>query len=920
MKRNFYLLVLSSLCIMTSRGLFAQVTNTGTDAFGYGFSTNLATTNPAVYSWIDISSTGTRVTGLGDDNVVSSIPLGIDFKYYWNTYNSVNVGSNGYIMFGDNSLIAQGANGMPTIPFQSDGKSNFIAPLMADLTFVSSADGSPLKGAKVLYQTVGDKFVITYDSVRFWNNGATGDPVTETSGMNTFQVVLDATTNNIQVNYKSCTGPAFTGSTGVVSMGMENLTGGLGLRWRRLTSGTFNTLGLPAANSATVVRYPAASTYSFIDVQAKAVFYPDNKGGAAFTSIPKTIEAYVKNAGTVKISAPCTARVLVSDINDNAIYNQSVILDSLAQGEQRLVSFPVPLEPGDTAGNFKVRLSTSMSGDQYANNNQIFTKLIVLDSTQGSVDLKFTAARPGTVTDSRQLVGGMIFDAPYQPMVISDITADLIWPDIDGWAASNIPGVQDSLTNTRIEVYLGDGPGGSRGSLIDSFTIANETDWAAEVIGEEFGTTGTLLNKIIRFKHKLPVPYWWESNHRIYVGAIHNLKTNFIWNAPYAEVYPVGTPASGRCLEITAGVWGENRGKDSLDVALGIVGNPVVPATMNISTFNNIICGTEVFDVPFNITGGPFESSNIFKLELSQPNGSFVNATTLTTLAGTTSGTFNVSLPQGLLPGTGYKIRVVSSSPVYAGTSANLFVGAAAQPTGINGLSRVCPSDTAISFSANGSPNATAFTWTLPSGASFSTADSLREIGVDFGPVVAGQITVSARNKCGASAATAKDLSANSVSFTSNGSVLTATVSTGALAYNWYFNGSLIQGANSSTYALTESGLYCAEATFQGGCIVKSECQNIIYSSTASALAAADGMTVFPNPAGSTLNIHLGDAAIFSGQIAIRNVLGQIMENINHTSGITGIDVSSWPSGIYFVTAGLKNGGSIQKKVRIGTR
>jgi hypothetical protein len=64
----------------------------------------------------------------------------------------------------------------------------------------------------------------------------------------------------------------------------------------------------------------------------------------------------------------------------------------------------------------------------------------------------------------------------------------------------------------------------------------------------------------------------------------------------------------------------------------------------------------------------------------------------------------------------------------------------------------------------------------------------------------------------------------------------------------------------------------------------------------------------------------LGDAAIFNGQIVIRNVLGQTLENINHTSGITGIDVSSWPSGIYFVTAGLKNGGSIQKKVRIGTR
>jgi hypothetical protein len=87
--------------------------------------------------------------------------------------------------------------------------------------------------------------------------------------------------------------------------------------------------------------------------------------------------------------------------------------------------------------------------------------------------------------------------------------------------------------------------------LIDSFTIANDTDWNAEVIGEEMGATGNLLNKIIRFKHQLPVPFWWETNQRIYVGAIHNLKTNFIWNAPYAEIYPVGTPASPQNMELS---------------------------------------------------------------------------------------------------------------------------------------------------------------------------------------------------------------------------------------------------------------------------------------------------------------------------------------------------------------------------------
>lgn len=913
MKTKFYRLfpLLFTIAVCS---LKAQVTNTGNDAFGYTFATNLATANPAVYDWIDISSTGTRITGLGDDNIVGPFQLGIEFKFYWNSYNSVFVGSNGYIMFGESALIAQGSAGMPNIPLSTDGKGNFIAPMLSDLTFVSSADGSPLPGAKILYQTVGNKFVITYDSVRFWNGGATGDPVTQTSGLNTFQVVLDGTTNNIQVNYKSCTGPAFTGSTGVVTMGIENITGQLGLRWRRLTAANFNTNGLPAANAATIVRYPASSTYLFRDVAAKGVFFRDNKGGMAFTSVPKTIEAYVKNAGTVKISTPCTARVLISDYNDNAIYNQTVVIDSIGQGEEKLVVFPVPLEPGDSAGGFKVRLSTTMTGDQYANNNIVNTKLIVLDSTQGEFNLKYTRPNPGTLADSRQSPGGMILDAPYQPMVVSHVTADLVWPDADGWASLN-PAISanDSLGKTRIEVYLGDGPGGSRGSLIDSFTIASDTDWNAVVIGEEV-SNGTLLNKIIRFKHQLPVPFWWETNQRIYIGAIHNRTTNFIWNAPYAEVYPVGTPASGRSLEITAGVWGEDRGKDSTDIALGLIGNPVVPATMTLSFSNNQVCSGESLSIPFTIGGGPFQPDNQFKLELSQPSGSFINATTVATQTGQGSGIFNFTLPGNLVAGINYRMRVVSTSPVYSGTSANILIGPAATPTGINGPFRVCPSENGVLFSAAGSPNGTAFNWTLPSGASFASADSLREIAVNFGPVVNGTITASARNKCGTSNSVSRSISPQTVSISVSGSTLTA-LSSGAISFVWLLDNNPISGANGSSIQASNAGLYCVEATFPNGCKVLSQC--VVITSVGDEISFKDGISVFPNPASGELNIHLNDN--YAGDILVRNMMGQEIVRMK-SNGVNLLDVSKWPSGVYMVIAGMEDGRILRKFVRIDAK
>ena len=127
----------------------------------------------------------------------------------------------------------------------------------------------------------------------------------------------------------------------------------------------------------------------------------------------------------------------------------------------------------------------------------------------------------------------------------------------------------------------------------------------------------------------------------------------------------------------------------------------------------------------------------------------------------------------------------------------------------------------------------------------------------------------------------------------------------------------MIPGVSGSSLQFSESGLYCVEATFPGGCVVKSECQTV--TSSASMKVAADGFTLFPNPASSLLNIHLGADGDFTGEISIRNMLGQGVATLS-SAGMSSISVEGWPSGVYFVSASLRNGGSIQKMVRIGTR
>ena len=575
MKNKFYLFVMSILGMVSLAN--AQTGTTGTDAltgnYGYTWANSTAPGGP-VYEWIDISATGTRLTGFGDDNVVGPIPLGIDFKYYWNTYSSCHVGSNGYIMFDDNQLIAQSGTGMPQIPLPGDNKGNFIAPLLADLTFISAANGSTLQGAKVLYQTIGSKFIITYDSVRFWNNSVAAG-ASQATGMINFQIVLDASNNNIVINYKNITGPHFTSTAAPnwATLGMENVTGQLGLRWRKNPTNPQT----PNLTSYRIVP-PANPTYQFKDAKAKALFNSKNQGSSVFKDNPTYLQAYVQNAGTVKIKTPVTTRIFLFDENENDVFNSTLVIDSLGVGETRLVTFPEAFTAASVQ-QLDAQLTLTYTGDQLPANNTQKVKLVVIDTSQGLVDIRFTKQVIGDQTNpnfSRK--GGMVLDAPYYPFKLRKVSIDLLWPDT-AFIVQNTPAYKDSLSETLVEVFLGDGPGNSKGTLLDSFTVRTS------VVGADYDTVGTLLNAgapvsyFLRFYHTLAVPYNW-TDKPIFVGYNHLSTTRLIWNGPYAEENSL-RPSSNRALEISGGVWGEDRGKDSTDLAVSLIGT-ITPESPNL--------------------------------------------------------------------------------------------------------------------------------------------------------------------------------------------------------------------------------------------------------------------------------------------------------------------------------------------------
>ncbi len=164
------------------------------------------------YSWIDISATGTAVTGLSDDNFVGPYPIGFNFPFYGTDYTQFYVGSNGIIGFGPTTDLSSLSN--TNIPAATT-PNGFIAWCWDDLN-INDADNP---GGRVLYQVVAGQLVISFLNYPEYESGVNpGDVITA-------QVILSSD-GTIKVQYQSM-GTGF--DTQGCTIGIENSTGTDGL-------------------------------------------------------------------------------------------------------------------------------------------------------------------------------------------------------------------------------------------------------------------------------------------------------------------------------------------------------------------------------------------------------------------------------------------------------------------------------------------------------------------------------------------------------------------------------------------------------------------------------------------------------------------------------------------------------------------
>ncbi len=133
----------------------------GPDQFGYKWIDSDEPGGPT-FDWIDISGTGTVVTGLTDDSYVGPIPLGFTFSYYGIDYTEFYIASNGFVGFGPPNSYTSLSN--VQIPTSTDP--NNILPWMWD-------DLNPSMGGTVYYQSLADRFVVQFVDYPEYNGPGT---------------------------------------------------------------------------------------------------------------------------------------------------------------------------------------------------------------------------------------------------------------------------------------------------------------------------------------------------------------------------------------------------------------------------------------------------------------------------------------------------------------------------------------------------------------------------------------------------------------------------------------------------------------------------------------------------------------------------------------------------------------------------
>ena len=170
---RIYLLATLTVALFSTQNLVAQ------SPYYKWFSSD--SSGGPVYSWQDITSTGTQISMSGDDQNTGPHPIGFTFPFYGTDYTTFRISTNGWISFTNTTSNLSNIE----LPDASAPEA-MLALLWDDLHFYSVD--------RAYYYSDGSQLVVTFNDVRRFQQ--------ESTTSYTFQVILNS---NGQILYLTVT-------------------------------------------------------------------------------------------------------------------------------------------------------------------------------------------------------------------------------------------------------------------------------------------------------------------------------------------------------------------------------------------------------------------------------------------------------------------------------------------------------------------------------------------------------------------------------------------------------------------------------------------------------------------------------------------------------------------------------------------
>jgi hypothetical protein len=147
------------------------------------------------------------------------------------------------------------------------------------------------------------------------------------------------------------------------------------------------------------------------------------------------------------------------------------------------------------------------------------------------------------------------------------------------------------------------------------------------------------------------------------------------------------------------------------------------------------------------------------------------------------------------------------------------------------------------------------------------------------------------------------------LTITQNGDTLYATT---APNYQWYLNDTIITGATSQNYFITQSGNYSVITTTDSCTFISNIIETGCLCVGISEIDFSKKITLYPNPATTTLTLTT-EQTIKNAELKIMDAIGQEVYHSIFDIERSSFDISQFPTGLYYLTLQSAEGTATKK-------